>query len=111
MLNTYIYLVISPNGETRFIKRNDIYNNHYEYLQEFSKQDDYLRRHSFGLTFSLNDIQTNFMFFQELASENNIIIENYKIRSFEKVSSLCIYLPDQITKEQEKVNYIKFQII
>ena len=43
------------------------------------------------------------MFFQELASENNIIIENYKIRSFEKVSSLCIYLPDQITKEQEKV--------
>lgn len=103
MLNTYIYLVISPNGETRFIKRNDIYNNHYEYLQEFSKQDDYLRRHSFGLTFSLNDIQTNFMFFQELASENNIIIENYKIRSFEKVSSLCIYLPDQTTKEQEKV--------
>lgn len=103
MLNTYIYLVISPNGETRFIKRNDIYNNHYEYLQEFSKQDDYLRRHSFGLTFSLNDIQTNFMFFQELASENNIIIENYKIRSFEKISSLCIYLPDQITKEQEKV--------
>ncbi len=103
MLNDYIYLVISPNGQTRYIKRNDIYNNHYEYLQDFSKQDDYLRCHSFGLSFSLNDLQSNLMFFQELASENNIIIENYKIRSFEKVSTITIYLPNQTTKEQEKV--------
>ncbi|HIT22085.1 MAG TPA: hypothetical protein IAB56_03800 [Candidatus Scybalousia intestinigallinarum] len=102
MLNDYIYLVISPDGEKRFIKRNDLYNNHYEYLQDFSKQDDYLRSHSFGLTFSLNDLQTNLLFFQELASENNIIIENYKIRSFEKVSTITIYLPNQTTRKQEK---------
>ena len=103
MLNTYIYLVISPNGETRFIKRNDIYNNHFQYLHDFSKQDDYLRIRSFGLTFSLYDERSRLFFLQELADNYNIIIENTKLRSFENNSALLIYLPRKTTEIQQKI--------
>lgn len=102
MLNNYIYLVISPNGEKRFIERNDIYNNHFQYLHDFSKQDEYLRLHSFGLTFTLYDEQARLFFLQELADSHNIIIENTKLRSFENFSALLLYLPSSVTEIQQK---------
>lgn len=100
-LNEIIYLIIKPDGTYNFITRNNQYTNHYQYLQELSKQDEYLKTCSFGLIFERDNNLSNILFFKELVSDGCLIFENLKILSSEDVSSVCFYLPNDIYETQD----------
>lgn len=101
-LSEIIYLIIKPDGTYYFIQRNNKYMNHYQYLTELSKQDDYLKKCSFGLTFEKDNNIPNILFFKELILDNCILMENYKILSSENVSAINFYLPEHISMWQDK---------
>lgn len=99
-LKKTIYLIIKSDGSYYSIDRNNEYTNHYQYLREISKQNDYLKACSFGLIFERDNNLPNILFFKELVLDNCIIFENFQILSSEKVSAISVYLPYQISKEQ-----------
>ena len=81
MLQDIVYMIIKPSGEVMKISCNNKYVNHYQYLQDFSKQNPYLIRKSFGLTFSRDDDTSKIFFFNMLIQDGNIIYENHKLFS------------------------------
>lgn len=110
-LNKIIYLIIKPDGSYYFIHRNNKYTNHYQYLTELSKQDDYLKKCSFGLIFEKDNNIPNIFFFKELILDNCILMENHKILSSENVSGINLYLPEHISPQQDKIlNYYMTEI-
>lgn len=102
-LEKAIYFVILKDGSILRIDRNDKYFNHYQYLTDFSKQDSYLKKSSFGLTFQRDDNTSRLFFFQELVESGSIVIENQKLLSSEKVSAIDILVPETMTYEELEI--------
>lgn len=100
-LDTIIHLILKPDVTYNCISRNNQYINHYQYLQELSKQSKYLKRCSFGLNFEKENSIANVLFFKQLVSDGSILLENHKILSLEKISSVSFYLPVQVSIEQD----------
>ena len=102
MLQDIVYMIIKPSGEVMKISCNNKYVNHYHYLQDFSKQNPYLIRKSFGLTFSRDDDTSKIFFFNMLIQDGNIIYENHKLFSNDNISSAQFYLPVKTTLIQKE---------
>lgn len=103
MLDDTIYTVITADGEIFSIARNNQYSSHYQYLQDFSKQNSYLKRHSFGLIFDRDDNIPQLWFIRNLVLDSTIVYENHKILSSETISSIQFYLPIQISEKQKEI--------
>jgi hypothetical protein len=98
-LDDFIYIIIKSDGTIYKIARNNIYTNHYQYLSNLSKQDEYLKRNSLGLNFNIDDNTPQILFFKELVTDGAIIFENQKI-STSGVLTFDFYLPNIITDSQ-----------
>lgn len=102
-LENIIYMVIKKDGTIYYIEKNDKYFNHYQYLDDFRKQTEYLTKKAFGLQFSRDSNIPNIVFFTELVDDSCIVFENHNLNQNESLTSVCLYLPDQPSNIQAEI--------
>ncbi len=98
-LDDTIYTVITSDGSIYNIDRNEEYYNHFQYLHDLSRLNDYFRACSFGLSFKSDDPMAHIYFMSELASSGSVVFENQRILASSNVSAASFYLPMEVSLE------------
>lgn len=102
-LQDLVYLIIKSDGTMFSISKNNQYSNHYLYLNDIKKQDPYLMKMSFGLTFDRDDNTAQIMFFKELVEDSCIIFANQSLYSADTEYAFEFCLPDEVSSAQKNI--------
>lgn len=102
-LQDLVYLIIKSDGTMFSVSKNNQYPNHYLYLNDIRKQDSYLIKMSFGLTFDRDNSMAQIMFFKELVDDLCIVFANQSLHSNDINYAFDFCLPDVISSTQKNI--------
>lgn len=99
-MNDFVLMVIRDNGDIYKVLKNDKYHNHYQYLKDLSKENEYFRKCSFGLIFNIEE-DSVIKFLTMLCKTGSIVLINDY--TFNNTSCMNISLPSNITEKQKPI--------